>query len=197
MGFSTDDDLTFFKDEEDPINSDVIIVDEVSMVDIILMYNLLRAIKLGTRVILVGDSDQLPSVGAGNVLKDMISSNIINVVKLNEIFRQAQESMIIVNAHKINNGEPLYLNTKGKDFFFIRKSTNEEILNEIIGLVNERLPKFYKVDKLKDIQVLSSMRKGELGVTNLNIELQKYLNKKKNLKLKKVFLKDYLELAIR
>lgn len=167
------------------------------MVDIILMYNLLRAIKLGTRVILVGDSDQLPSVGAGNVLKDMINSNIINVVKLNEIFRQAQESMIIVNAHKINNGEPLYLNTKGKDFFFIRKSTNEEILNEIIGLVNERLPKFYKVDKLKDIQVLSSMRKGELGVTNLNIELQKYLNKKKNLKLKKVFLKDYLELAIR
>ncbi len=87
------------------------------MVDIILMYNLLRAIKLGTRVILVGDSDQLPSVGAGNVLKDMINSNIINVVKLNEIFRQAQESMIIVNAHKINNGEPLYLNTKGKDFF--------------------------------------------------------------------------------
>ncbi|MDV9467032.1 ATP-dependent RecD-like DNA helicase [Clostridioides difficile] len=189
MGFSTDDDLTFFKDEEDPINSDVIIVDEVSMVDIILMYNLLRAIKLGTRVILVGDSDQLPSVGAGNVLKDMINSNIINVVKLNEIFRQAQESMIIVNAHKINNGEPLYLNTKGKDFFFIRKSTNEEILNEIIGLVNERLTKFYKVDKLKDIQVLSSMRKGELGVTNLNIELQKYLNKKEKFKVEESFSK--------
>ncbi|PBE48678.1 ATP-dependent RecD-like DNA helicase [Clostridioides difficile] len=189
MGFSTDDDLTFFKDEEDPINSDVIIVDEVSMVDIILMYNLLRAIKLGTRVILVGDSDQLPSVGAGNVLKDMINSNIINVVKLNEIFRQAQESMIIVNAHKINNGEPLYLNTKGKDFFFIRKSTNEEILNEIIGLVNERLPKFYKVDKLKDIQVLSSMRKAELGVTNLNIELQKYLNKKEKFKVEESFSK--------
>lgn len=189
MGFSTDDDLTFFKDEEDPINSDVIIVDEVSMVDIILMYNLLRAIKLGTRVILVGDSDQLPSVGAGNVLKDMINSNIINVVKLNEIFRQAQESMIIVNAHKINNGEPLYLNTKGKDFFFIRKSTSEEILNEIIGLVNERLPKFYKVDKLKDIQVLSSMRKGELGVTNLNIELQKYLNKKEKFKVEESFSK--------
>ncbi|PBH02369.1 AAA family ATPase [Clostridioides difficile] len=189
MGFSTDDDLTFFKDEEDPINSDVIIVDEVSMVDIILMYNLLRAIKLGTRVILVGDSDQLPSVGAGNVLKDMINSNIINVVKLNEIFRQAQESMIIVNAHKINNGEPLYLNTKGKDFFFIRKSTNEEILNEIIGLVNERLPKFYKVDKLKDIQVLYSMRKGELGVTNLNIELQKYLNKKEKFKVEESFSK--------
>lgn len=189
MGFSTDDDLTFFKDEEDPINSDVIIVDEVSMVDIILMYNLLRAIKIGTRVILVGDSDQLPSVGAGNVLKDMIDSNIINVVKLNEIFRQAQESMIIVNAHKINNGEPLYLNTKEKDFFFIRKSTNEEILNEIIGLVNERLPKFYKVDKLKDIQVLSSMRKGELGVTNLNIELQKYLNKKEKFKVEESFSK--------
>ncbi|RDY22828.1 ATP-dependent RecD-like DNA helicase [Romboutsia maritimum] len=190
MGYATDsEELLFFKDEEDPIKADVVILDEVSMVDILLMYSLLRAIKPGTRVILVGDSDQLPSVGAGNVLKDMIDSDVINVVRLNEIFRQAQESMIVVNAHRINNGEPLHLNSKNKDFFFIKKNTNEEILNEIIGLVNERLPKFYKLDKLKDIQVLASMRKGDLGVTNLNTELQKYLNKPDKFKVEENFAK--------
>ncbi len=188
MGYATDsDELQFMKNEEEPIKADVIIIDEVSMVDILLMYSLLRAIKPGTRVILVGDSDQLPSVGAGNVLKDMIDSCVIKVVRLTEIFRQAQESMIVVNAHKINNGQPLHLNSKGKDFFFIRKNTNEEIINEIIGLVSERLPKFYNVDKLKDIQVLSSMRKGDLGVTNLNIELQKYLNKPEKYKVEENF----------
>ena len=190
MGFATDSDqLEFMKNEEEPIKADVIIVDEVSMVDILLMYSLLRAIKEGTRVILVGDSDQLPSVGAGNVLKDMIGSGVINVVELNEIFRQARESMIVVNAHKINNGQPLHLNSKGKDFFFIRKSTNEEILQEIVGLVNERLPKFYNVDKLKDIQILASMRKGDLGVTNLNVELQKYLNQPEKFKVEESFQK--------
>ncbi|MBO3446175.1 ATP-dependent RecD-like DNA helicase [Clostridium sp. CCUG 7971] len=190
MGFATDSDqLEFMKNEEEPIKADVIIVDEVSMVDILLMYSLLRAIKEGTRVILVGDSDQLPSVGAGNVLKDMIDSGVINVVELNEIFRQARESMIVVNAHKINNGQPLHLNSKGKDFFFIRKSTNEEILQEIVGLVNERLPKFYNVDKLKDIQILASMRKGDLGVTNLNVELQKYLNQPEKFKVEESFQK--------
>ena len=190
MGFSTDsDELTFFKDEEDPIEADVIILDEASMVDIILMYNLLKAIKLGTRLLLVGDSDQLPSVGAGNVLKDIIDSGVIKTVRLDEIFRQARESMIVVNAHKINNGEPLFLNVKNKDFFFLRKNTNEEILNEIIGLVSERLPKFYNFDKLKDIQVLTSMRKGDLGVTNLNIELQKYLNPPNKYKQEEEFAK--------
>ncbi|MGL5312545.1 MAG: SF1B family DNA helicase RecD2 [Peptostreptococcaceae bacterium] len=190
MGYATDsDELQFMKNEEEPIKADVIIIDEVSMVDILLMYSLLRAIKPGTRVILVGDSDQLPSVGAGNVLKDMIESNVINVVRLNEIFRQARESMIVVNAHKINNGEPLHLNSKGKDFFFIKKGTNEEILEEIIGLVSERLPKFYKLDKLKDIQILASMRKGDLGVTNLNTELQKYLNKPEKFKVEESFSK--------
>ena len=150
MGFATDsDELIFFKDEEDPIDADVIILDEASMVDIILMYNLLKAVKLGTRLLLVGDSDQLPSVGAGNVLKDIIDSGVIKTVRLNEIFRQARESMIVVNAHKINNGEPLFLNVKNKDFFFLRKNTNEEIINEIIGLVSERLPKFYKFDTLE------------------------------------------------
>ena len=190
MGFSTDgDELTFFKDEEDPIEADVIILDEASMVDIILMYNLLKAIKLGTRLLLVGDSDQLPSVGAGNVLKDIIDSGVIKTVRLDEIFRQARESMIVVNAHKINNGEPLFLNVKNKDFFFLRKNTNEEVLNEIIGLVSERLPKFYNFDKLKDIQVLTSMRKGDLGVTNLNIELQKYLNPPNKYKQEEEFAK--------
>ena len=190
MGYATDsDELQFMKNEEEPIKADVIIIDEVSMVDILLMYSLLRAIKPGTRVILVGDSDQLPSVGAGNVLKDMIESNVINVVRLNEIFRQARESMIVVNAHKINNGEPLHLNSKGKDFFFIRKDTNEDIMSEIIGVVNERLPKFYKLDKLKDIQVLASMRKGDLGVSNLNVELQKHLNKPEKFKVEETFSK--------
>ncbi|MBQ3420503.1 MAG: ATP-dependent RecD-like DNA helicase, partial [Romboutsia sp.] len=190
MGYATDsEELQFMKNEEEPIKADVIIIDEVSMVDILLMYSLLRAIKPGTRVILVGDSDQLPSVGAGNVLKDMIDSKVINVVTLNEIFRQARESMIVVNAHRINNGEPLYLNSKGKDFFFIKKDTNELILDEIIGVVSERLPKYYKLDKLKDIQVLSSMRKGDLGVTNLNNELQKYLNKPEKFKVEESFAK--------
>ena len=153
------------------------------------MYNLLKAVKLGTRLLLVGDSDQLPSVGAGNVLKDIIDSEVIKTVRLNEIFRQARESMIVVNAHKINNGEPLFLNVKNKDFFFLRKNTNEEIINEIIGLVSERLPKFYKFDKLKDIQVLASMRKGDLGVNNLNIELQKYLNPPEKYKQEEQFAK--------
>ena len=180
MGFGSDsEELVFFKDEEDPIDADVIILDEASMVDII----------LGTRVLLVGDSDQLPSVGAGNVLKDIIDSKVIKTVRLNEIFRQARESMIVVNAHKINNGEPLFLNVKNKDFFFLRKNTNEEILNEIVGLVSERLPNFYKFDKLKDIQVLTSMRKGDLGVNNLNIELQKYLNPPNKYKQEEEFAK--------
>ena len=190
MGFGSDsEELVFFKDEEDPIDADVIILDEASMVDIILMYNLLKAVKLGTRVLLVGDSDQLPSVGAGNVVKDIIDSKVRKTVRLNEIFRQARESMIVVNAHKINNGEPLFLNVKNKDFFFLRKNTNEEILNEIVGLVSERLPNFYKFDKLKDIQVLTSMRKGDLGVNNLNIELQKYLNPPNKYKQEEEFAK--------
>ena len=176
MGYSTDDDLVFFKNEDEPIKADVIIVDEASMIDILLMFSLVNAIKPGTRFIIVGDSDQLPSVGAGNVLRDIIDSQVIKVVRLDEIFRQAQESMIIVNAHKINNGEAPYLNAKNKDFFFLNAATNEEIMNTIIGLVETRLPKFYKVDPLEDIQILSPMRKGDIGVTNMNIILQRYLN---------------------
>ena len=190
MGYATDsEEMVFMKDEDDPIKADVIIVDEVSMVDIVLMYSLLKAIKPGTRLILVGDSDQLPSVGAGNVLKDIIESEVINVVRLNEIFRQAQESMIVVNAHRINKGMPLHLNVKGKDFFFIKKTDDVELINELISIVNERLPKFYKFDKLRDIQVLAPMRKGDLGVVNLNIELQKYLNKPDKYKVEESFQK--------
>ena len=190
MGYASDsEELVFLKDEDDPIKADVVIIDEVSMVDIILMYSLLKAIKPGTRLILVGDSDQLPSVGAGNVLKDIIDSQVINVVRLNEIFRQAQESMIVVNAHRINQGLPLNLNVKGKDFFFIKQDKNEDILDEIVGLVSQRLPKFYNLDKLQDIQVLAPMRKGDLGVTNLNIELQKYLNKEEKFKIEETLQK--------
>ena len=176
MGYSTDDDLIFFKNEDEPIKADVIIVDEASMIDILLMFNLVNAIKPGTRFIIVGDSDQLPSVGAGNVLRDIINSEVIKVIRLDEIFRQAQESMIIVNAHRINNGEAPYLNVKNKDFFFLNAATNEEIVNTIIGLVETRLPKFYKFDSLDDIQILSPMRKGDIGVQNMNIILQRYLN---------------------
>lgn len=190
MGYGDGDkDLQFMKNEDEPIKADVIILDEVSMVDVGLMYSMLQAVKPGTRLILVGDSDQLPSVGAGNVLKDIIESKVINVVELNEIFRQAQESMIVVNAHKINKGEPLYLNQKGKDFFFIKKDNNEEIIKELIGLVEQRLPKYYNVDKIKDIQILTTMRKGDVGVNNLNIELQKYLNKPDKFKIEETFAK--------
>lgn len=183
------DALEFMKNEEYPIKADVIIIDESSMIDIYIMYSLLNAIKPGTRIIFVGDSDQLPSVGAGNVLKDMIESNVINVVILDEIFRQASESMIVVNAHRINKGQPLYLNAKGKDFFFLKRDTNEEILREIISLVETRLPNFFNLDNKRDIQILSCMRKSEVGVNNLNVELQKCINKPHQNKVEETFMK--------
>ena len=176
MGYSTDDELVFFKNEDEPIKADTIIVDEASMIDIMLMSNLLNAVKPGCRLIIVGDSDQLPSVGAGNVLMDIINSGVIKTVRLDEIFRQAKESMIVVNAHKINGGEAPVLNRKGKDFFFLNATTQEDIVNTVIGLVEKRLPNYYGVDGLKDIQILSPMRKGEIGVNSMNIILQRYLN---------------------
>ncbi len=190
MGYSSEDEeLVFMKGEDDQLDADVVIIDEVSMVDILLMYNLLKSIKAGTRVILVGDSDQLPSVGAGNVLKDIIDSNIIEVVKLDEIFRQAKESMIVVNAHKINKGEKLELNIKGKDFYFIPKYEKEDILKEIVNLSHKRLPDYYKIDNLKDIQILSPMRKGDTGVFNLNLHLQNVLNPNDKFKVEEKFQK--------
>lgn len=168
--------LQFSKNEESPIDADAIIVDEMSMVDILLMNNLVKAIKPGTRLIMVGDVDQLPSVGAGNVLRDIIDSGVVRVVRLDEIFRQESESMIIVNAHLINKGESPRLNEKGKDFFYIHKTTGQEIREEIEELTTTRLPSFYGYDPIKDIQVLTPMRKGDAGVTALNKSLQQALN---------------------
>ncbi|MCY6958799.1 SF1B family DNA helicase RecD2 [Clostridium brassicae] len=177
MGINEEEDMGFFKGEESPLQCDVVIIDEASMIDILLMNNLLKAIPMGTRLIMVGDSDQLPSVGPGNVLRDLIESKCVKVVRLKEIFRQAEESMIVVNAHKINNGEMPILNKKDKDFYFINCKESDKILETLIGLINKRLPNFNKNwNKIKDIQILSPMRKGTLGVVNLNNCLQKVLN---------------------
>lgn len=177
MGVSDNENSFFGRGEGEPLEGDVIIVDEASMIDIMLMNSLLKAIKLGTRLIIVGDADQLPSVGPGNVLRDLIDSEFIKVVRLKDIFRQGKESMIITNAHRINNGELPYLNKKGGDFFFDNRESNEEILETILDLVNRRLPLFNsKWNKIRDFQVLSPTRKGTLGVDNLNNELQSILN---------------------
>lgn len=172
-----EDDMLFNKGEESPLECDVVIVDEASMIDITLMNNLLRAISLGTRLIIVGDVDQLPSVGPGNVLRDLIESNCVKVVRLKDIFRQSEKSMITLNAHKINNGEMPILNEKDKDFYFIRCEEQNKIMDTLIQLIDTRLPKFNKNwNKRSDIQILSPMRKGILGVSNLNKMLQSVLN---------------------
>ncbi len=178
MGVSEADENTLFsRGEESPLECDVIIVDEASMIDIILMNNLLKAVSLGTRVIIVGDVDQLPSVGPGNVLRDLIESKCIKVVRLKEIFRQSEESMIVVNAHKINNGEMPLINQKDKDFYFIKCEESNKIMNTLVELIDKRLPKFNKNwNKMNHIQILSPMRKGVLGVSNLNKNLQDILN---------------------
>lgn len=183
LGVVNDEQMKIFKREECPLECDVIIVDEASMIDIVLMNNLLKAVGLGTRLIIVGDVDQLPSVGPGNVLKDIIESEIVKVVRLKDIFRQAEESMIIVNAHKINNGEMPILNKKDKDFYFINREKNENVLDTIIELVYKRLPKFNSNWNSKyHIQVLSPMRKGILGIVNLNEGIQQILNPKEDSK---------------
>jgi len=172
-----DEEMVFGRDEDSPLETDLLIVDEASMVDILLMNSLLKAIVPGTRLILVGDVDQLPSVGAGNVLRDIINSQAVKVVKLDEIFRQAKESHIVVNAHRINKGEYPILN-KGKDFFFIKEQDPNKIVNIILNLCKERLPSYYGVDPVKDIQVLTPMKKGEVGLNSLNRHLQEVLNPK-------------------
>jgi exodeoxyribonuclease V alpha subunit len=162
---------------DEPLDGDVVIIDEASMIDIFLMHNLLKSIRVGTRLIVVGDVDQLPSVGAGNVLKDLINCGIIKVVRLKEIFRQGSESLIITNAHRINQGEMPLLNRKDKDFYFIKEENMDSILNILLDLINRRLPNFNKKwNKRKDIQVLTPMKKGVLGVINLNERLQEILN---------------------
>lgn len=165
------------KNTEYPLECDVLIIDETSMVDIILMYNLLKAVPNETVIVLVGDVDQLPSVGAGNVLKDIIESGIVNVVKLSRIFRQAQGSAIISNAHKINKGDfPNLKGSRGSDFFFIEENDPTKLVQTIKELCLKRLPAFYQVDPVRDIQVLCPMQRGETGVVNLNIVLQAALN---------------------
>ena len=167
--------MHFERNEENPLDADVIIVDEVSMVDIHLMYALLRAVNVGTRLILVGDMDQLPSVGPGNVLRDMIESEEFHMVKLTKIFRQAAQSDIIVNAHKINEGESIVLGKRSEDFLFIKREEPNAIINAILTLVKEKLPKYVGADRT-DIQVMTPMRKGALGVERLNTILQEFLN---------------------
>ena len=171
----------------EPLSEDVIIVDEVSMVDAILMGALISSVKYGARVILVGDSDQLPSVGAGNVLSDIIESETVPVVKLDTVFRQAEESMIVVNAHKINMGEYPILNAKDKDFFFIEAENNEQICEKVIDLVSRRLPAAYEIDPFSDIQVITPMKKTAAGVFALNEGLQKVLNPKESEKSEREF----------
>ena len=186
MGVSEDDESVFEKGEFSPLDADVIIIDEASMIDIMLMQNLLKAIKLGTRLIIVGDVDQLPSVGPGNVLQDLIECEYIKVVRLKDIFRQAAESLIVTNAHRINQGQMPILNQKDKDFFFISQENVDRVVDTIIDLINRRLPTFNKSwDKLRDMQVLTPMRKGILGVTNLNIRLQEMFNPPSNDKKEK------------
>ena len=172
----------FQKDSEHPLECDLIIVDEASMIDTILMYHLLKAIPLKATFILVGDVNQLPSVGAGNVLRDIITSGVIPVVRLNEIFRQAKESQIIVNAHKINNGIlPSFTPSGPKDdFYFIEQEDPENVLRIILELVSDRVPRRFGFDPVDDIQVLSPMHKGTVGTGNLNTELQRWLNLRKD-----------------
>ena len=189
VGYIDDDTSVrnFEKDENDPIDADVIIIDESSMVDIMLMYGLLKAVKDGTKLILVGDVDQLPSVGCGNVLKDIIRSERIPVVRLNEIFRQAAESAIIMNAHRINTGEEPVINEKGTDFFFIKRGSAADTKKTVTELIKSRLPKYMNCDPMSDIQIMSPMRKGIVGVNELNVTIQDALNPKADSKKEKVY----------
>lgn len=167
--------FSFERNEENPLEADVIIIDEMSMVDISLMNALLKAVPVGTRLILVGDVNQLPSVGPGNVLRDIIASDAFTVVKLNTIFRQALTSDIVVNAHKINKGETPEMNNKSRDFFFMERASADDIAGVVVALVRDKLPSYVGATSF-DIQVLTPMRKGELGVERLNTALQHYIN---------------------
>ena len=165
----------FERNEQNPLETDVVIIDEMSMVDISLMHALLKAVAVGTRLILVGDVNQLPSVGPGSVLRDIIRSHECNVVMLTKIFRQASTSDIIVNAHKINQGEEVMLDNKSMDFFFLKRYDADVIISVVLQLIKQKLPKFVDATPY-DIQVLTPMRKGLLGVERLNGILQRYLN---------------------
>lgn len=174
----------FERNEQNPLEADVVIIDEMSMVDIFLMNNLLKAVSEGTKLILVGDANQLPSVGPGNVLKDIIDSGKIEVVKLTKIFRQEEAGDIVVNAHKINKGEVFEIGPSSKEFPFIKRNDANAIINATVTLIREKLPK-YTNSKVNDIQVLTPTRKGNLGVERLNEVLQSYLNPKSANKVEK------------
>ena len=165
----------FERNAQNPLEADVIIIDEMSMVDIHLMHSLLLAITAGTRLILVGDENQLPSVGPGNVLRDIIHSDCFPVIELTKIFRQASESDIVVNAHKINRGEPVEIHNKSRDFFFLKRYDADMIIRVVIALIQDKLPRYVNARPF-EIQVLTPMRKGLLGVERLNQMLQRYLN---------------------
>lgn len=167
--------LCFFHDEETPLRADAVVVDETSMVDIILMQSLMRALPTRCRLILVGDPDQLPSVGPGNLFSDLIRSGVVPMIRLTEIFRQAQESLIVMNAHAINHGQLPNLSVKNKDFFFMKRRTSDTVVETIQQLCSQRLPKNMGIAPA-DIQVLSPTRKGETGTKNLNRQLQAVLN---------------------
>jgi exodeoxyribonuclease V alpha subunit len=169
----------FQKDGESPLDCDLLIVDEASMIDTLLMHHLLKAVPTQATFVLVGDVNQLPSVGAGNVLRDIIASQAVPVIELNEIFRQARESSIIVNAHRINQGQMPNLQSspeKLDDFYFIEQEDPQRVLELIITLVRDRIPKRFGFDPLDGIQVLTPMHRGIIGGQNLNVELQKALN---------------------
>ena len=168
--------IDFARNEDNPLNCDLLVVDESSMIDCLLFYHLLKALPNGCRLILIGDRDQLPSVGPGNVLKDLIASGVVPVVQLKTVFRQAEQSRIVTNAHRINRGEiPLY-GEQNSDFFFMEKENGEEVLQLICDLAADRLPSYLKLDPMEGIQVLTPMRRGSVGVESLNQALQQRLN---------------------
>lgn len=176
VGAISGEEQRFSKNETNPLTADYIIVDEMSMVDLQLFDALLKAMKRGSGIIMAGDADQLPSVGAGNVLHDIIAAQVIPVFRLSQVFRQAEESLIVVNAHKINDGEMPSLHNNNSDFFFMHRFDHESSAQTIIDLVEERLPKAYGYDALSDIQILSPSKKGTAGVINLNAMVQQRLN---------------------
>ena len=187
MEYGEGDKAVFMRDEHNLLDENVIIVDEASMIDNALMCALLRAVKPGARMIIIGDADQLPSVGAGNVLRDIIASLRFATVTLNTIFRQAQESLIVTNSHAINEGRMPELNEKNKDFFFLRRSSDAEIAYTVADLYKNRLPSSYGAETVNKIQVITPSRRGEAGTDNLNVLLQGSLNPKDKSKREKVF----------
>lgn len=175
----------FARNGETPLETDVLIVDEISMVDIVILYRLLDAIKPGTHVIFVGDADQLPSVGPGSVLKDLLDSGLIGSIRLDEIYRQSEQSLIAINAHKINHGEMPTLNRQDKDFFFIQANGPSGIMAVIKDLVSQRLPDYYQLDPIEDIQILSPMKNTQVGVHALNEMVQEVINPPNQNKIEK------------